>query len=158
MPVEGTLGDITIRTGNGGIINHVGDGRFVITGIASTTGGTTLVRETDGRVLLFSSLAEHKLDPRAIPPLWELLDVPAKTWIDRGRREADPDWSGRYAGFIAEDVQAVSEANGGSLDPLLTRDADGNLTGIAYQAWPAYQQAILRGMLARIETLEAARG
>lgn len=131
--------------------------RLHLLGPPTTTAGANVNRDpASGQLRVVSSLARYKLDRQVIPALLELLELEPVTWRDAADVAADPETTRRVPGFVAEQVQAVSAAHGGSLDPLLTWDEEGTLQGLAYDRFVAYLVPILAQLHARVRALEAA--
>ena len=136
-----------------------GNSAFGLTSITmpSTTAPANVNSSGDGGVLArVSSLRRFKLNREPIGVHPELLDLVPVTWRDAAEVEADPDTDHRTPGFVAEDVLEVSAAHGGSLEPLLTRDEDGALQGLAYDRIVAYLLPIVAEVRARVLELEEA--
>lgn len=155
MPVPGTVHDISVRSLSGGITLRVGNGWLRPEGIGSTTGGEDLALEGNWRMTYRSSLSADKLEQEPLPVAYELLNVQPKSWVDRVRREMDPGYAVRYAGFIAEELQAANESSGGKLRQTLVH-RNGRLHSISLQAIVAHQQNIIADMHRRITRLEGA--
>lgn len=151
-----TPGDILLASSTGAVDLRTGNGWLRVQGIGSSTGGEDLALEGDWRMVYRPSLSEYKLDQRPIKPLYELLEIVPKTWVDRGRREQDPSWDVRYSGLVYEDVAGVSERHGGSLEHLLIRRG-GKPSSIAYNALAANLIPVISDMERRLSLLEAPR-
>lgn len=123
FPVVGTLGDIRIRSLNGGVLLDCGNGWITFQNIGATTGGEDLRLEGGWRATYIASMAHLKLFQEKIPPIPEVLLLDGKTWIDRAKFEADPSYSTRYMGFIAEEAEALIRSlpagTAGHLQPLV---------------------------------------
>lgn len=143
----------SFRTGSGG--DFEGN---VMAKMTSTTASANVHSSSDlSRLQRVSSLRRFKLDREPIPARYELLEVPAQTWRDAAMVDADPGTQLRVAGFVAEDVQAVSAAHGGSLDALLTWDEEDQLQGLAYDRFVAFLLPIVAQLHNRITELEDTR-
>lgn len=140
----------------GGVHTYVvnSDTTLVAAAAPITTSGANTFLSPAGEIQRVSSLRRYKLDREPIGVHPELLDLLAMTWRDRAELAADPGTSHRVPGFVAEDVQAVSAAHGGSLEPLLTRDENGALQGLAYDRIAAYLLPIVAELRDRVRHLE----
>lgn len=126
----------------------------------TTTSAANLHRSsTDAQIYLVTSNGYNKLgqEPVSLAEGEALLTVTPKTWRDRTEVNADPDTTHRIPGFVAEDVVAASEANGGALDPLITTGADTlgtSYIGINYDRVAAYLIPLIRDLRDRVAALE----
>jgi hypothetical protein len=118
--------------------------------------GTANVRSAGDTSALqrISSMRAYKLDRLPIGTNYNLLDLPSMTWRDRSMVEEDPDTPIRIAGFVAEDLAALSAFCDGEFDSLLEIDEDGRATGIAYDRLVAFLMPIVRDLHARVTALE----
>ena len=127
----------------------------------TTTEAANLHRSsTDAQVYLVSSMGFNKLDqaPISLAEAEAVLDLTPKTWRDRAEVTAHPESTARVPGFVAEEVRAASEANGGALDPLVTEGPDTQGTsylGINYDRIPAYLIPLIRDLRDRLAAAEA---
>ena len=155
LNVPGSPGDIRIKSAAAGISLEVGNGWLRAAGLGTSTGGEDIRMEGNWRLVYQTSLSADKLDQERMGVHYELLDLKATSWIDRVRREEDPSWDVRYGGWIAEDVQAISEANGDSLAPALVHRG-GELSGINDKAINALHLDITADVVRRLSRVEAA--
>lgn len=155
LNVPGSPGDIRIKSAAAGISLEVGNGWIRTQGIGTSTGGEDIRMEGNWRLVYQTSLSADKLDQERMGVHYELLDLKATSWIDRVRREEDPSWDVRYGGWIAEDVQAISEANGDSLAPALVHRG-GELSGINDKVLNALHMDITADIVRRLSRVEAA--
>lgn len=155
LNVPGSPGDIRIKSAAAGISLEVGNGWIRTAGIGTSTGGEDIRMEGNWRLVYQTSLSADKLEQERMGVHYELLDLKATSWIDRVRREEDPSWDVRYGGWIAEDVQAISEANGDSLAPALVHRG-GELSGINDKAINALHLDITADVVRRLSRVEAA--
>lgn len=109
-----------------------------------------------GEVLRATSRRAFKLEREEIEADYRILDLPGRTWRDRGEVEQDPTTERRHAGFVAEDLATISALAGGAFDSLLDTDDDGRPTGIAYDRVTAFLLPIVRDLSERLAALEAA--
>lgn len=154
--------EITLRSdGQPGVWLFAAGGRYVFADLPASSntsfvdviapGGTGSLR---GQLYLRSSLSRYKLDQQPIGAEYGLLELAGKTWIDKAEAEAVPGWSKRSAGFVAEDVLALSDQYGGRFDPLLSYGADGVLQGVGYVAFIPYLLRIIADQDRRLAALE----
>lgn len=129
-------------------------GQLSVTSPGSTTGSANLARLGTSEIRTVSSLSRYKLEQEPVGAHYEVLDLRTKTWVDRASREADPEYNERFVGVIAEEAEALSAANGGSLDPLLAY-ADGELSGFNYDRLATVLIPVIRDMNERLTALEA---
>lgn len=125
---------------------------------SSTTNSANVFISSSGQGYTYytTSLSKFKLDQQEIPLNYAILDLVGKTWIDKTLSEQIEGYDARTAGFVAEDVAALSAANGGAFDPLATKDTETNeLNGVAYDRVVAYLIAVIKDMANRITALEA---
>ena len=152
-------GDLNV-TGNsvlsGGVHTYVvnSDTTLVAGAAPVTTSGANTFLSAVGEIQRVSSLRRYKLDREVIPAAYELLDVEPVTWHDAAVLAADPSATVRVAGFVAENVQDISTAAGGALDPLLVFDESGALAGLSYDRFVAYLLPIIADLHHRVLRLE----
>jgi hypothetical protein len=124
-----------------------------------TTTGTANVIITDsarGILQRTTSLSQYKLDQQPIPADYRILNMIGKTWIDKSASEQYEGYDKRTAGFVAQDVVALSEASDGVFDPLALRDIEsGELEGVAYDRVAAYLIPVVKDMADRLSTVES---
>ncbi|MGP6173642.1 hypothetical protein [Corynebacterium sp. A21] len=123
-----------------------------------TSAGSAISRDGLGQLVSASSSQVNKLDRETLEhaAAHAMLEVTPITWRDRGAVEADPGTEKRQVGFTVEDVVRVSEAHGGSLEPVILRDAEGAPAALAYDRMPdAFTLTLLREIIAKQDALEA---
>ncbi len=158
MYLRGTYIELGDRAQASNIGGNTTVNGYLTTRMPTTTGSANVfsfaTESGPGLLQKVSSLRRYKVDRESIDARYEILDLPAVTWRDRAQVEADPDVTRRIAGFIAEDLEALSEANDGVFDALLSREDDGALQGITYDRVLAYVLPVLRDMNRRLTNLE----
>jgi hypothetical protein len=125
-------------------------------GKASTTSAANIRSSTQsGEFQYVSSMRKFKLDREAIEPDYRLLDLPAMTWRDAGMVEENPDTERRVAGFVAEDLAALSAFSDRAFEPLLEIGDDDRPAGIQYDRVVAFLLPIVRDLHERVKELES---
>lgn len=123
----------------------------------TTTSGSAIVGVSN-TLYIISSLSKYKLDQKPLGLHYEILDLPTKTWIDKGDRERNPERADRIPGIVAEDLLALSEANGNVFEPLIDcNNEERTMQGLFYDRIPAYLIPVMRDMNARIAQLESSK-
>ncbi|MDY0828594.1 hypothetical protein SK224_05575 [Microbacterium sp. BG28] len=123
----------------------------------STTSAANIRSSTSsGEFQFVSSMRKFKLDREPILPDYRLLDLPAMTWRDRAMVEENPGTERRVAGFVAEDLAALSAFSERAFEPLLEIGDDDRAAGIQYDRVVAYLLPIIRDLHERVTALESA--
>ena len=153
-------GTLYARGGSGGLRFHVDQDRVAIYYPTTTSPANVFLSGVDnfGSIHKTTSLRRFKLDREPVGVRYALLDLPAVTWRDAGEVANDPATTHRIPGFVAEDLADLSAAHGGVFDPLLTRDDDGALQGVAYDRVPAYLIPVVADIARRVAALEKSSG
>lgn len=122
-------------------------------GVLSSGSGSANVfwNSSTQRFYTASSLNKLKMFKRKIRCDYSILELMPKTWIDRTLRDEIPGYDLRTAGFVAEEVEAVSRAHDDALEPLLMRSATTReLEGLAYDRISAYLIPVVADMDKRL--------
>jgi hypothetical protein len=144
-------GDLRLGTGNAeGSIDMWG---YVYLQRRNPGDGIPLVMAGNGGILYQGSVSRLKEDQQPIGTHYEVLDMVPKTWHSAYEKKVDPNVTKRYAGFVAEDLKALSDATGNNLDPLLGY-MDGELATLHYERIMAYVIPVMKDMASRISDLE----
>lgn len=116
--------------------------RFI--GIAAQTGAANLRINGSGDVGIASSLRSMKdeIEPLDVDPA-DVLKVEPVTYVPKATPEDD-----RMAGVIADDVAEIP-----GMEPFLTRDEDGELTGFDYGTFPMALLAVVKDQARQIADL-----
>lgn len=122
----------------------------------------TIGRSTSASKYKLSQERQFKDDVQQYAHSKQLLDLDIKTWFDKfeaetyakeihtGERQEDEDFKlKRYAGLIAEDVEAVG------LDEFVTRGKDDEIEGIEYDRLWIHLIPIVKKQMAEIENLKS---
>lgn len=130
-------------------------GRLQLLNVFGSAGSPNLlINGTE--VMLAVSLRRFKLDRETVGLHYGFLDLEPVTFRDLIEVEKNPGTTRRYAGFVAEDVQALSAECGGAFDSLLAFSADGELQGLNYDRFVTHLIPIIRDMNERLTALESA--
>lgn len=116
--------------------------RFI--GIAGQTGSANLRINGSGDVGIASSLRSMKdeIEPLDIDPA-DVLKVESVTYVPKDSPEDH-----RMAGVIADDVAEID-----GMEPFLTRDAEGELTGFDYGTFPMALLTVVKDQARQIDEL-----
>lgn len=147
-----------------GLKNSGGDTYFQVEGMWTTTNAANCYVNTSGTLYRSTSVRAAKLAIEDITDaqLDALQNVRMRTWFDKRDAEqlADDLTNGtntrtesgplkRQAGVVAEEIEELG------LEAFLTRGADGQLEGVAYDRLGVAALPLIRRQAARIDALEA---
>ena len=156
----GSEADVYLTRGAGNTWLTLQSGRVYTPGVyATTTTGSANVRVgSDGLIARTSSLSADKIDQQDVTADYRILELQPKTWIDRAMSEQYEDYADRTAGFVAEDVQALSERCDGAFAPLaITNPETGALESVAYDRIESYHLPVTADIHRRLTDVEAER-
>lgn len=153
-PASGAVG---VYAGGSNIVVWNSNGVFspgIGTNTSSNAANVVISTTSPYTMRMSTSLSRQKLAQLPIPVRYQILDLPSKSWIDKGEYEDNPDKATRIAGFIAEDLKELSDLNDGAFESVLSYDDDGDLVSIKYDRIPAFLIPVLKDMHERISELE----
>lgn len=110
LNVPGSPGDVRLASPTAGVLLQTGNGWITMQGIGPSTGGEDLRLEGGWRVVYAASEKRYKLERETVPVIPAVLQLKPTTWVDRGRREADPAYTKRTLGLVYEQVHDVVAA------------------------------------------------